>query len=1185
MGWTVDQQKAINAPVGDILVTAAAGSGKTAVMVERIINRILADNGTDVDRMLIVTFTNAAASEIKDRIMKAIIDKMDKGENKNLEKQLVLINSASICTIHSFCLEVIRSNFDKINLDPNFAIGDENDLEILFNDCIDSVFEKYYQSEDRDFLTAVRCYSSRSDESFANIIKNLYKFSRSIPNSEDWLLSQPCFDKDFALEVLLNLAKSKANKAMSNYNEIIKICNTDKVMNAKIDFFAVESAQFDGLLYAKNWDDAYSVIKDLSYETLRFPKDCDEYIKEKIKDLRESAKANIKFIKENYITCDSHGIDSQLEFISKTVKVMCRLAYEVGEEFAMAKKEKNVVDFSDIEHMCLKILNDNGVQSETGKTVMNKFDEIYIDEYQDCNSVQEAIFGFVSGKNKGKPNVFAVGDMKQSIYKFRDANPKLFKFKSDTYNVYSDDTHQQYSKILLNVNFRSSDKVINNINSVFRQLMSVGAGELDYTSDEYLYCGSNCYTDTNKDKLSTEVVFVSTDVSQVQDDGDNDEVMEFTKETAEASFIAGRINEMINDPSYVVYDKKLGTYRHIEYRDIVILMRGIKSNASAFADVFKQLNIPLFVDVSGYFDSPEIDFIINVLKVIDNPLDDISLVSVMHHPVFSFTDNELMQIRNNMHKGLFYYAVCEYAKKDDVTGIKCKKFISLITNLFNKSKYMSVNELIQNVVAKTDYMIYLSTLDNSDIAKSNVRMLYTKASDFEANNFKGIFNFVNYVEKTKSKGKDSDSAKLIDENDNVVRVMTIHKSKGLEFPVVFVARTSTKFNKRDLSEAVLKHKDYGIGINVTDYSRRISYPSVYKNAMRYSLEREYVSEEMRILYVALTRAREKLIVVGYHNDYKKLLDDTQKKLTGQGDIIDADVVLTANSYLEWMVMATIRNKTTGFECDDNIYNVDDGSVFLYKSVYADDLSQTIDNTNDNKAIKFDTSFKDDNITDLITYEYPYSLMCSIPGNVSVTELKKMAMENEGTFSKYHFKSLDVPMFKKQNDKLTGAKMGTLMHFVMEKTDFTQNDINQINNNLTSLYESGYISKQELDAVDANDILKFINSPLGKRVVENYDKFYREYSFKYMMKANEIYEGSFDDEIIVQGIIDAFFIDKDGKIVLIDYKTDKIVENEQKTAQKYREQLKYYSIAIEKILKIPVKEAYIYLFETGNAIKI
>lgn len=1185
MAWTKNQKQAIDAPVGDILVTAAAGSGKTAVMVERIISRILSDNGTDVDRMLIVTFTNAAAAEIKDRIMKAIIKKMDEGENKSLERQLVLINNASICTIHSFCLDVIRSNFNKINLDPSFAIGSENDLEIMFDECIDSVFEKYYSQNDENFLNLVRCYSSRSDVSFADIIKRIYKFSRSIPNYNNWLLSQGKYDFSVATEILLNAALKECKEVVDIYDNILKICKNDNVMCAKTDFFVSEAEPFNNLLKCNEWDKAYNVLKDLKFETLRFPKDCDEYIKDKIKLLRETAKDIAKNIKASYIPCDYKTVEYESEFSGGYIELMCKLAYETGVEYTDAKKEKNIVDFSDIEHLCLEILSNNGVQSETGAQIMNKFDEIYIDEYQDCNSVQEAIFSFISGKNKGRPNVFAVGDMKQSIYKFRDANPKLFKYKSDTYLTYDELNYNENSKIVLNTNFRSSEPVINNINSIFRQLMTTGAGELDYTDDEYLYCGSECYTDTNSDKLTTEVVFVNNDITYDDSDDGEDESAELSKESSEAVYIADRIKQMINDPSYMVYDKKINGYRHIEYRDVVILMRGIKSSASAFSDVFKQFDIPLFVDVSGYFDSPEIDFIINTLKVIDNPLDDISLVSVMHHPVFSFSDDELITIRNAQQKGLFYYAVSSYGKNDSALGSKCKNFISVIKRLYNMSKYLSVNMLIEQLVIQTDYMIYLGTIENSSVAKSNVRMLYTKATEFESNNFKGIFNFVNYVEKIKSKGKDSDSAKLIDENDNVVRVMTIHKSKGLEFPVVFLARTSTKFNKRDLSEAVLKHKDFGIGINIIDYSRRISYPTVYKTAMKYALEAEYVSEEMRILYVALTRAREKLIIVGHNNDYKKLLENVAKKLEGQTDVVDADTVMSCNNYLEWIVMATVRNKNINYKTDISMFEVDDKSHFVYKSVCSANIScSNTDGLNVNEVI-FDTQYKNSDVYDKLTYKYPYQNMFTVPGNISVTELKKMAMEQDDTHFAYRYKNLNVPSFKKESSDIGAAQKGTLMHFVMEKIDFTKSTHCDVELQLQNIMNNGYITQKEYDSVNINDIVNFINSPLGKNILNNYDKFYREYSFKYTIKASEIYPDACEDEIIVQGIIDAFYIDNDGKIVLIDYKTDKITDNEQKTAEKYREQLKYYSIAIEKILKIPVKEAYIYLFETGNAIKL
>ena len=1187
MGWTPNQKQAIDAPVSDILVTAAAGSGKTAVMVERIINRILSENGTDVDRMLIVTYTNAAAAEIKDRIMKAIIKKIDEGESKNLERQLVLINNASICTIHSFCLDIIRSNFNKINLDPAFTIGNENDLEILLDEAIDCVFEQYYKSEDAQFVNLVRCYSARSDDAFANIIKDLYKFSRSIPNSREWLINQPQNDCQKATDILLKLAKVKASEIVKLYNQIIMYCKSDNLLLDKVNFFANELEPFDTLCSCNNWDTAYRLMQSVDFETCRFPKGCNEYLKDKIKSIRKVTKDMAKDIITSYITGDYNEITKEAERVCEPVILMCRLALEVGNTFADAKRQKNIIDFSDFEHMCLQILSDNGNQSDVAVEVMNKYDEIYIDEYQDCNTVQEAIFNLISGKNKGKPNVFAVGDMKQSIYKFRDANPKIFKYKSDTYPIYEDENHNDFSKILLNTNFRSSEPVINCVNSVFRQLMTEDAGELVYDEDEYLYCGSSCYTDDNQDKNFTDVVFVSNNVSEnyVSDDEQEDDSVEYSKETAEATYIANRIESMINDTKYVVYDKKIENYRHIEYRDIVILMRGIKSNASAFSEVFKQKGIPLFVDVLGYFDSPEIEFLINVLKITDNPLDDISLVAVMHHPVFCFTDDELMKIRNCCHKGYFYYAVKAYTKNDNYLAVKCKKFIDMISKFYYMSKYMSVNMLLEKIVADTDYMVYLSTVENSSMAKSNVRMLYTKANDFETNNFKGIFNFVNYIEKIRTKGMDSDSAKLIDENDNVVRIMTIHKSKGLEFPVVFVARTTTKFNKRDLNSAILTHKDFGIGINIIDYARRISYPTAIKNAMKYSMECEDVSEDMRILYVALTRAREKLIIVGHHNEYKKLIDSVAAKLVGEGDVISPNKVLSCNSFMEWIVMATIRNSSVEYNGGKNLFLVNDGSKFVYKSVYANEL-ETADVVSDNvQPVPFDTDCHNDDVFKTLSFEYPYKEMVIVPANISVTELKKKAMEEQNTHSIFASKVAAVPEFVKKSQKVTAAAKGTLMHLVMEKTDFSKSTPSELNAQLDDMLAKGYITQKEYDAVNIDDIIKFVNSSLGQKVLENYNRFYREYSFKYTMKASEIYGGTCDDHIIVQGIIDAFYIDNDGKIVIIDYKTDKITENEQKTAEKYREQLKYYSIAIEKILKMPVKDAYIYLFETGNAIKM
>ncbi|MBQ7901955.1 MAG: UvrD-helicase domain-containing protein, partial [Clostridia bacterium] len=633
--------------------------------------------------------------------------------------------------------------------------------------------------------------------------------------------------------VMLRLAREAAVEVAAKYDKIISWCSLDASLAEKIDFFAREKAPFEALINCEDWDKAYNILQTASFERLTMPKIEDKELAEKIKAVRNDAKKAAKNIQISYISGDTKSIKEEIYIIAPAIKCMCDVTIKVAQEFAQLKKQKNIIDFSDFEHMCLQILNDNGAQSAAAVEIMNRYDEIYIDEYQDCNSVQEAIFRLISGANKGCPNVFAVGDMKQSIYKFRDANPKLFKYKSDTYPSYDSNHYQPYSKILLNTNFRSRSQIIDCVNSVFRQLMTEEAGEMDYTEDEYLYCGSESYTQINRDQLSTDVVLVRGDereeiAVQLTDESDSeeeqiaDEVVEYTKEAAEAAYIAKRINEIVSDPDYTVYDKQIDGFRHVEYRDIVILMRGIRANAGAFSSVFKQCGIPLFVDVNGYFDAPEIDFLINFLKIIDNPLDDIPLVAIMHHPLFGFTDNELLTIRASVKKCAFYKAVKQYCGGDGEKYLaeKCKHFVQLIVELWDRSKYLSVNQLLEYAINKTNYMVYLSTLNNSAVANSNVRMLFTKAKEFETNNFKGIFNFVNYIDKIRSKGKDSDSAKLIGENDNVVRVMTIHKSKGLEFPIVFLARTTTKFNKRDLNSNILMHKDYGVGVNVIDYSRR-----------------------------------------------------------------------------------------------------------------------------------------------------------------------------------------------------------------------------------------------------------------------------------------------------------------------------------------------------------------------------
>lgn len=1192
--WTKDQSNAINAPVGNLLVTAAAGSGKTAVMVERIINRIVGDNPTDVDRMLIVTYTNAAAAEIKERIMAEIIKKLDEKEDENLKRQLILLNNASICTIHSFCLDVVHSNFNELGIDPNVKIGNASDLDIYIQKAVDKVMDEYYEANDTYFLRLVRAYSGKTDQGLVDVLMKVYKFSRSMPDADAWLNSLIVDENDVRqkyLSVVLNEAKNMCRSSLKKYDKILMLCNTDDHLKGFTDFFLEEREVAYSALNSPDWDSMYSALQH-KFRTLYLKKGkpTDIALLEQVKNIRDDAKKVLQKIAKEIITgTENEIIQDMLEqnvYISKIVE----LVTQISREYTSIKTEKSVIDFSDFEHLCLKALSNNGTQSEAAVNIMNRYDEIYIDEYQDCNSIQEEIFRLISGENKGKPNVFVVGDMKQSIYKFRDANPHLIKSKNEQYEPYTADIYKPNSKIMLNMNFRSRSEVLSCVNSIFRQLMSEQAGELNYTDDEFLYYGCSNYSKSISDNAYSDVVLISADKTSngfLENDEDvaPDEKEEYGSLRAEAVYIAGRIREMIDDPDYVVFDKKLNSYRHIEYRDIVILMRSVKTNY-AYNDIFERAGIPLFSDVKGYFDSKEIEFIIDLLKIVDNPSDDIPLAAVMRHPVIGFSDNDLMQIRTFSTKGSYYKALCAACEQEWSGKKKCLWFTGILKSSYEKSKYMSVNELLGYLIEKIDYMTYLGTLDNAEIAKSNVKMLFYKAKSFETNNFQGIFNFVNYIELIKKSRSDSDSAKILGEKDNVVRIMTIHKSKGLEFPVVFLAKTASEFNKIDLNSSVLVHKTAGIGLKIVDLERRISYPSVAKKAIKILGEAEMLSEELRVLYVALTRAREKLIITSYVENINKKIRDISEILTYQKDKISSDVVLSARSFIDWILMAVLRNSTCNLS-EELKGQVSDGSNFNCVVIPESSLKLS---EYTQEQMDFDSVFDnacDDMVNARLEYSYPHHKLSGIPRNISVTELKRMEMgEREDAGSIFTRNSIQVPKYMKDKENVTGARRGTLIHMIMEKLDFLNADISGIETQLKFLKENGCITDSEFDAVDINAISSFVNSSLGIRIVNNYSRFSREFSFKYLMKAGDIYPDiDSDDDIIVQGIIDAFFEDENGNIVLIDYKTDKVTKSGSDIADKYRTQLKYYSIALEKLLGKHVSECYIHLFDNGETIKM
>ena len=731
--WTTAQQNAINACCAGNLVSAAAGSGKTAVMVERIVSRVI--NGkADIDKMLVVTFTNAAASEMKSRLMNSILDALDGTNNPDrLNRQLMLINNADICTIDSFCLNVLRNNFYKLDLDPGFKIADSAELELVKHDVLKEIFEILYANEDVQFLKLIDCYTSRKDDELFELILKLHNFTNSMPEGVEQLDSMVEMFKDGSLwkNHFLSKARRLIEKAIECYDEAIEQCeytpDFEKIKLLLLD----EKNNYVMARKADNWDEMFTVLKTFEFGTLRFPKGTTDEEKEPIKMPREAAKSFKKEL-DKIFTSHSEQLEDDIQEAALSLKKLIEITKKFDLEFANAKSASGVIDFTDVEHMTLKLLRDDcGNQTELAKQLMDKYDEIYIDEYQDCNLVQEKIFSLVSRENIGKPNVFMVGDMKQSIYGFRGSQPDLFKQKAESFPAYSEGN--LYNKIVLNMNFRSTKTIIDAVNYVFSQVMSTSCGDIAYTEEEYLYYNENSSKSENQDTYHVDVILIETE-SDKQYDIVIEDTEDIKKTEAEAIYVSNKINSLVNSGEpYMVFDKSKKVYRPLKYSDIAILLRSGKSKVNTFDRILSAGGIPVYCDGGdSYFDTPEISFVVSFLKIIDNPYDDIALLSVMRHPVFHFSEDEFVSIRFAKTKGYFYNSVKAYINdNNDELSEKLMSFTNVLNGFYERSKFLSTDKLIWEIIRDTDYLSYLSFMPNPELKKANVKALMSKAFDFE----------------------------------------------------------------------------------------------------------------------------------------------------------------------------------------------------------------------------------------------------------------------------------------------------------------------------------------------------------------------------------------------------------------------------------------------------------------------
>lgn len=1073
--WTDEQWRAIIEKGDNLLVAAAAGSGKTSVLVERIIRRISdVNNAVGVDQLLVVTFTNAAAAEMRHRIGDALRQALESDPTSaHLRKQLVLLQRATITTLHSFCLGLLRQYYFMVELDPGFRIADQMEAELLRQDVLEEQFEQWYESDESFAALADVMVESQDDEALMGLFMRLFDFSQSHPHPERWLKDAADMFANTQVEelhespwvVTLSGAISLELSALeSQVKKAIALAEEPDGPGAYIPLLQQELSLINQAKCAaeQGWNQLDDSMRSITFGRLPAVKDADPLIKEQIQKLRNGAKDKIKKLLEEYFTMTPEQYTADLQRMAPYMQTLARLVSEFKQAFRQAKQERALVDFSDLEHLALRILQqeqEDGsfVPSAIAMQLQEQFAEVLVDEYQDINLVQETILQLVSRKETAEvaANRFMVGDVKQSIYRFRLAEPNLFMQKYDSYETNQEKDpfapkeqdaplELKGKRIDLAANFRSRKEVVDAVNYIFRLVMTPRVGEITYDQAAELI-GRASYPEIEPEQLAVEVHLIdrtgfeseesnsgqvsertSTNSIGSIDSYDTEvEALPTLEEEAsvaqlEARLIAKRIKEWlepgVGGQPLLVFDKKTQGMRPLEYRDIVILLRATAGWGQAIADECKQAGIPIYVEQNqGYFSANEVDIIMSLLRVIDNPKQDIPLTAVLRSPLIGLSEEDLALIRVLTPTGPFYQAVEQYVMAEEeqlnrVVMAKLRRFYRMVQGWRTRGRRSSVAELLSDIYTETGYVDYVASLENGSQRQANLRALYDRAKQYEATSYRGLFRFLRFIDRMQEQENDLGEARTITESENVVRLMTIHKSKGLEFPVVFVAGMGKQFNQSDMKGRFLLHKDLGFGPQVADAVLRLRYPSLAFLGIRQKLKLEMLAEEMRVLYVALTRAREKLILVGSAKDLSKSAIAWCSQSTDKETLSDEDLV-QAKGYLDWIGRALVRHKNgepLRLLCPDTQDNssiplVRDPSVWQFQFYQPSDLiAITEQSEHDEEVFSLLQKRKPvpdhphseewrDKIRSVLEWQYAPQVVSQVPAKWSVSQLKSQAV--------------------------------------------------------------------------------------------------------------------------------------------------------------------------------------------------
>ena len=1264
VSWTTEQQQVIDLRNRNILVSAAAGSGKTAVLVERIVKIITDKNHpVDIDHLLIVTFTNAAAAEMRERIGNAIEKALDEQPgNEHLLRQLTLIHNAQITTIDSFCLYVVRNHFHEIDLEPNFRIGDEGELKLLREDVLGRVLEQNYEEPSEAFSDFVEGYASgRTDAALNEMILQLYEFSRSYPWPEKWLDS---FVGAYRIETREELDRAEWLAPLTeNICFVLKDCEqllkqalaiTQQDDGPDMYEKAVQSdlEKYESLSKLTSFCELYGALSDIKYDRLAssrgFEGDPDKL--ELVKSLREQAKDVVKKICKQYFFCSPEMMIEQLERTEPMLEEVVRLTKQFADEFAAAKRRKNLVDFHDVEHFALQILVDEETEKvkKTAEEFRDTFEEIMIDEYQDSNEVQETLLRSISREERGENNIFMVGDVKQSIYRFRLARPELFMKKYDSYSLEESTTQ----RIDLHKNFRSREEVLTCTNDIFYKIMARSLGNVEYDAEAALYPGASYPVSAD---FIPEILLADS----------NDELLEDTeltdKKTLEAKIVAEEIKHLMKTQQ--VTDKAAGTLRAAHYSDIVILLRSLSGWADSLVEVLNGNGIPAHtVSSTGYFSTVEVQTVLSMLRLLDNPRQDIPMAAVLRSPMAGLTDEELAVLRLEDGSVPFHEAVLELAEglyeedgqkeisdseadseadqkqgrnADEKTENhiettahrKLLKFYKKYRQLRQLVPDTPIHELIEIILRETGYGHYVAAMPAGNRRTANLNMLLEKAAAYEKTSYKGLFHFVRYIDELQKYDVDFGEADMVGENEDVVRIMSIHKSKGLEFPIVIVSGMGKNFNKQDTRSKMVLHPELGIGLDYMDGKKRIKSPTIAKKAIAKQIELENLGEELRVLYVALTRAKEKLILTGTLKDAPEKLEffRQQANLSKAADRPLSYLTREgASGYLDWILPAVLSYG------DKYPVRIVEAAELVLDEV-ENQLEQNEDLTERIEEIEAADTQLVGQLKQRFSQRYPYQVDVLRKNKYSVSELKHRAMrerfeaEQEETVPAFLEEPVTptIPLFIQREESVEqetanrGALRGTAVHRVMECYDFASEK--SVHEQMEAMEKEEKITADMRALVKEQIVADFVSSETGRRMAlaQRGGALYREKPFVMGFTEEElenygfgvgsntdscenIYEKTDSDQekeeqkkvrheedlTLIQGIIDVFWIEKDG-IVLLDYKTDR-VQQAKELIDRYETQLKLYADVLERVFgarKLKVKEILIYSFSLEKLITL